>query len=296
MNWFMELVDDKKKGSFTATKEIVSLIGGVITSVVAGVVIDHYEAKGELHTAFVITSIAIFILAALHTTTLLLSKEKNLPPEENKSPRILLKELFGYKRLRKIIFLCVLWSIATYITTPFYGSYQIKELGFSMVFVSVLAFVHAAARALVSHPFGKYADKTSFERVLLIGFIIALVGFVVNVFTVPKNGKYLYTIHYILYAVSLAATSGGLLNLVFTEVPLRLRMCAYALEQGVSGLSGFLVSTLGGLLVTYIQDNNNTLFGISVYAQQVLSFIGVLFTAAAVLWLLFGLKQKEEID
>lgn len=293
MNWFMELVDDKKKGEFTATKEIVSLIGGVITSVVAGVVIDHYEAKGELHTAFIVTSVAILLLAVCHTLTLVLSKEKDLPAEENKKMGVLLKELFQYKRLRKIIFLCALWNIATYITTPFYGSYQIKELGFSMTFVSVLAFAHAAARALVSHPFGKYADKTSFERVLLIGFILAAVGFAVNVFTAPRNGKYLYTVHYILYAVSLAAISGGLLNLVFTEVPVRLRMCAYALEQGISGLSGFLASTLGGLLVNYIQENGNTLFGIPAYAQQVLSFIGVLFTLAGILWLIFGLKKEK---
>ena len=162
-----------------------------------------------------------------------------------------------------------------------------------MTFVSVLAFAHAAARALVSHPFGKYADKTSFERVLLIGFILAAVGFAVNVFTAPRNGKYLYTVHYILYAVSLAAISGGLLNLVFTEVPVRLRMCAYALEQGISGLSGFLASTLGGLLVNYIQENGNTLFGIPAYAQQVLSFIGVLFTLAGILWLIFGLKKEK---
>ncbi len=294
MNWFMELVDDKKKGEFTATKEIVSLIGGVITSVVAGVVIDHYEAKGELHTAFIITSIAIFLLAVCHTMTLVLSKEKEQPAEEKKKLSVLLKELFQYKRLRKIIFLCVLWNIATYITTPFYGSYQIKELGFSMTFVSVLAFVHAAARALVSHPFGKYADKTSFERVLTIGLSIAAAGFIVNVFTVPSNGKYLYAIHYILYAVSLAAISGGLLNLVFTEVPNHLRMCAYALEQGISGLSGFLVSTLGGLLVGYIQTNGNVLFGISAYAQQILSAIGAVFTLVAILWLQTGLKKSPE--
>ena len=294
MNWFMELVDDSKKGSFTATKEIVSLIGGVITSVIASVVIDKFEEKGELHTAFIVTSIAIFLLAVCHTLTLVLSKEKDLPPEENKKMGVLLKELFHYKRLRKIIFLCALWNIATYITTPFYGSYQIKELGFSMTFVSVLAFAHAAARAAVSHPFGKYADKTSFERILLIGFGIAAVGFFVNVFTVPSNGKYLYTVHYILYAVSLAAISGGLLNLVFTEVPVRLRMCAYALEQGISGLSGFLASTLGGLLVTYVQDGGNTLFGISVYAQQVLSLLGALFTLAAIVWLLFGLKKERD--
>ena len=295
MNWFMELVDDKKKGEFTAIKEIVSLIGGIITSVVAGVVIDRYEARGELHTAFIVTSIAIFILAFLHTMTLVLSKEKEAPAEIGKKPAPLLKELFQYKRLRKIIFLCVLWSITTYITTPFYGSYQIKELGFSMTFVSILALVHSAARAVFSRPFGKYADKTSFEKLLLIGFSIAVVGFAVNVFTVPTNGKYLFTGYYVLYAISLAAISGGLLNLVFTEVPDHLRMCAYALEQSLSGISGFIASTLGGLLVGHIQSQNNTLFGIPVYAQQVLSLIGTLFVVFAILWLLFGLKREKQL-
>ena len=64
-------------------------------------------------------------------------------------------------------------------------------------------------------------------------------------------------------------------------------------DKGISGLSGFLASTLGGLLVNYIQENGNTLFGIPAYAQQVLSFIGVLFTLAGILWLIFGLKKEK---
>ena len=40
INWFMSLVDDHKRGGFTANKEIVSLIGGMVFSFAASAVID----------------------------------------------------------------------------------------------------------------------------------------------------------------------------------------------------------------------------------------------------------------
>ena len=55
---------------------------------------------------------------------------------------------------------------------------------------------------------------------------------------------------------------------------------ASAIKNSLSGLVGFSASLLAGRLMTTIQNNGNTFFGIPVYGQQVLSacsFILVLF-------------------
>ena len=103
----------------------------------------------------------------LHTMTLIFSKEK---PVENIVPvkvRSVLFDIIKNKELLKIVLLSALWKIATYCSTPFYGTYQIKELAFSMTFISVITIAHLLLRAIVSRPLGKCADK-SFNLLLKI--------------------------------------------------------------------------------------------------------------------------------
>ena len=48
INWFMSLVDSNKRGSFTAMKERVSLIGGMLFSLAVGTLMDKFEEIGDV--------------------------------------------------------------------------------------------------------------------------------------------------------------------------------------------------------------------------------------------------------
>lgn len=273
INWFMSLVEDKRRGAFTANKEMVSLIGGMIFSFLMGSIIDRMESTGNINGAFIVCGCSIFILMLLHSFTLIFSKEKPAEDKEKISSLQLLKELTGDKNLFKVILVAALWSVVNYSSTPFYGSYQIKELGFSMTFVSILSAAYAVVRSIFSRPMGKFADKYSFAKMLNICFIIALIGFVVNGFTVPDNGKVLYTVYYMLYAVAMAGINSATINLIYDYVDKEKRIGALALKSTFCGFIGFFTTLIVSPLVGFIQKNGNELFGIRVYAQQVVSFI-----------------------
>lgn len=275
INWFMSLVDDKKRGRFTANKEMVSLMGGMFFSFVMGWVIDYFETNGEIKTAFIICGASVFVLMLLHSATLIFSKEKEVEEKEKISTKRLLGELVKDKTLFKIIFVSVLWNIAHYVATPFYGSYQIKELNFTMTFVSVLAALYAIVRSLFSKPMGKFADKHSFASMLNICFTIALVSFAINIFTVPSNGKVFFTAHYILYAVSMAGINSATINLIYDYVDKEKRIGALAISGTLSGFAGFFTTLVASPLISYIQKNGNQFLGLDVYAQQVVSAISV---------------------
>ena len=53
INWFMSLVDDEKRGRFTAKKEAISLATGVIFNFAMGAVISYYRER-DIRTAFII--------------------------------------------------------------------------------------------------------------------------------------------------------------------------------------------------------------------------------------------------
>ncbi len=284
INWFMSLVDDKKRGNFTANKEMVSLIGGMIFSLCMGKIIDIFEANGNLNGAFIVCGCSVFVLMIMHSATLIFSKEK---PNENKDIKTatVIKELFKDKNLIKVILLPILWNIAHYASMPFYGSYQIKELDFSMTFVSILSIAYSIVRSLFSKPLGKYADKHSFVKMLNICFTIMLVAFGINVFTVPLNGKILYTIYYMLYAVAMAGINSATINLIYDYVEKERRTGALALNSTFSGFAGFFTTLSVSPLVSYVQGNGNSLFGLYVYAQQVVSVISVLLLIVLLIYL-----------
>ncbi len=295
ISWLMSLVDDRKRGVFTSYKEIVSLLSGMLFSFGMGTLIDHYQALGQIETAFVLCGITVFVLMVLHTLTMAFSVE--LPateePEKQNPIRQMLSTLQD-KNVVKVTILFVLWHIANSAATPFYGTYCIKELGFSLQFVSILSIVYSLVRASVSTFWGKFADKNSFASMVSICLGIAGLGFLVNVFTVPENGRVFYTLYYALYAIAMGGINSALTNLVFDLVKTDMRSNALALSQAVSGFVGFLTTIVVSGLVSYIQESGNRLFGLSIYAQQVVSAIAVVFTALSVLYVLFFLRGSQK--
>ncbi len=293
INWFMSLVEDKRRGAFTANKEMVSLIGGMIFSFSMGYVIDNLESAGNINGAFVVCGVSIFILMLLHSVTLIYSKEKPVEANEVCSVKQLLKELLTDKNLFKVILVSVLWSVVNYASTPFYGSYQIKELGFTMTFVSILSAAYAIVRTIFSRPMGKFADKYSFAKMLNICFSIALAGFIVNIFTVPANGKVLYTVYYMLYAVAMAGINSATINLIYDYVDKEKRTGALALKSTICGFAGFFTTLIVSPLVSYVQKNGNCLFGINIYAQQIVSVISAILLVVLLVYLNMTVKQLK---
>ena len=295
INWHMALVDDRKRGSFTATKEMVSLIGGMVFSFSMGLVIDNFEAAGNLTGAFIVCGVSIFVLMLLHSATLIFSKEKPCEDSEKISTKKMIGELVKDKKLFKVILVGVFWNVAHYACTSFYGTYQTKELGFTMTFVSILGAMYAIVRSLFSRPLGKFADKHSFVNMLNICFTIAMVSFTVNIFTVPANGKVFFTVYYVLYAISMAGINSATVNLIYDYVEKEKRIGALALNSTLSGFAGFFTTLLVSPLVKYIQGKNNVFLGLNVYAQQVVSLISVVLMVGLLVYLNLVVKKIKNV-
>lgn len=294
INWYMSLVDDDKRGGFTATKEIISLISGTAFSFLLSFVIDYFEGRGEIEIAFVLSGVGLVVLAVLHTVTLLLSKEKSESKKavERKSGSI--RALFKNKTLFKVILVSVLWNVANYATTSFAGAYQtdsVNGLGFSTSFCSLIIAVGSLVRALVSKPMGRFADKTSFVKMLYLCFAFSAAAFLTFAFTTPANGKIAYFVYYVTYCVGQAGINSATINLVYDYVDREQRTSALALTQTFAGFAGFLTATALGPLVGAIQNNGNSIFGLRVYAQQATAVISLVVVLALVAYLKFVVSK-----
>ena len=294
INWFMSTVDDRKRGSFTAKKEMFSLVSGMAFTLSMSAVMDHFEAKGNLRAAFLVGGITLLVITFSHSLTLLFAYERPAKQSETQEKVMdSIKALLKNKALRHVLLFATICRIEASIAYPFFGTYQNNELGFSMTYVSIIGAVHVLVRCLASIVMGKYADRTSFVDMLNAAYIFALIGYAIMIFTTPANGVWAFPLFYtVFYAVFQAGFGNGIMNLIFDTVEKNRRTGAYALYNAVSGIVGFLTTLLCSSVVSKIQANGNTLFGIPMYAQQFLSAITVVVTCVLLLYLNIFLKKQ----
>ena len=301
LSWLMSYVPDDERGKFTADKEIVSLLSGIIFSYIMGAIIDYYELVGKAETGFILSGIALLMLSVIHLFTLIGVKEdKNEKllesniKEERHTVKSVIEVTLLSKAFRKIIFVDVLWQIATGITMGFFATYQINELSFSLKYVAILTALYSIVRVLFSRYFGKFADKHSWAKMLMLSFGIAAVAYFINIFTVPSNGKIVYAIFYSIYGVYMAGANSGLMNIVFDYVSHEDRSCALGVKSALGGIVGFGASLVGAEIVNMVQSNGNIVFGRTIYAQQILSFIAFVVFVYTIFYIkVYILKMKK---
>lgn len=294
ISWFMSSVDDRKRGSFTAKKEMVSLISGMAFTLTMSAIIDHLEANNNMRAAFLVGGLTMLGLTIAHSLTLILSYER--PAKKNELQAKTMDSIKALLKNRELRFLLVFTTLATMASSaayPFFGTYQNKELGFSLTFISIIGIVHVAVRCVAGILLGKYADRTSFAHMLNIAYLFAISGYIVMIFTRPENGRWMFTLFYtVFFAIFQAGHGNGVMNLIYSTVEKHQRTGAFALYNAISGIAGFLTTLLCSTIVTAIQENDNTVFGMNMYAQQFLSIITVAILTFLVLYLNFFLKKR----
>ncbi len=288
----MSLVEDSKRGGFTANKEIISLISGMTFSFLMGALIDYFREAGKIRVAFVLSAVVLFLIMVCHTLTMLFAVEKEIPDVPRKNFKKTIGELIKNKNILRVAIVFILYYISYYISIPFYGTYQINELGLSLTYVSAIVMCGSISRILVSKFWGRYADKKSFTRMIEKCFIFLGLAELCAAFAVPGNGKVMFLLYYIFQGIAFGGISNALINLVFDYVTVEQRADSLAITQAIAGSTGFITTLLISPLVSHIQNNGNKVFGIPIYAQQFVSIVAVIVSISAVFYIRFLFIKK----
>lgn len=294
MAWLMSLVEGKKRGSFTANKEIFSLISGMIFSFAMGSLIDHFSEAGETRIAFSLSALVIFVLMVLHSLTMVFSVEKEIPQRKALNPIRAFGELAKDKRIRRVTAVFILYYVSTYVSTPFYGTYKISELNLELSFISLIVMCGSVSRIFVSKFWGRYADKRSFAEMVEKCFIILAASQLCVVFATPKVGKVMFILYYFLHGIALGGINSALTNLVFDYAAPEKRADALAVTQASAGLAGFLTTLCVSPLISHIQKSGNRLLGVPVYAQQFVSLLAFFITVATIVFVRKAFIRKNK--
>lgn len=307
MSWLMSFVDDKSRGTFTANKEIVSLLGGMAFQLIMANRVDHYMKSGDFNTAFTLCAVTILVMALIHFGCLAYIKDDRKDFEysgEKIGFTSTLREFFKNSGFLKVLFAVILWHVVTGMSVSFFGSYKLKTLDFSIMDATILACVSSFTRVIVSRRFGRYADKNSWSKLLYLCFIIISFAFLANSFVLRGEvrinldflnslglntseaivfdlRKVMFILYSIIHGIAYAGINGGLVNIMFDFVPHSSRSAALGISNSLGGIVSFVVAICGGSILSSIQkgDDKGMVFlklfdqNIGFYGQQVLSFI-----------------------
>ena len=283
-NWLRGLVKDSSRGSFSATMEMVSLFVGILFSYCMGAVFDHLEAYGRIQTALVVMAMTITVCMLLHLLVLSLVVKPTREPAQ-RSLRDTFKSLAGSTNLRRIIGAYVAYQSVMNVAAPFYATYQLHELGFSLKTVALLTIAGNLARMLVSRAWGRYADRTSFARMLEKCFWFIGLSFLCAALATPRNGVVMFGLYYVFHGIAMGGTNSAMTNMVFAYMPEEERVSALAVCPAVGGMTGFAVTLVFGAVLSWMQAEGVSLFGMPLYAQQMLSLVCIPLTILSIFYL-----------
>lgn len=292
--WANSYVEPLSRGKYSAAKEMISLISGIIFTLIIGAVVDKFESLGNIRGAFLFISASILVCTVLNFVCLLSIKSDagNTEKREKIPARDIIKNTFGNKNFRSVIVLTVIWDTARYFTTGFLGTFKTNDLLISVAMVQVINMIANLGRMAVSIPFGKYSDKHSYASGMKLAYIIAACAFGANMFTNVGNW-WLIAVYTVLYSVSMAGSNANGFNIIYSYVDSRYFVYALAIKNSIGGLFGFAASLIGGRILGIIQANGNVFMGMNVFGQQILSGISFVLTLIAVLYIHFVIgKQK----
>ena len=292
--WANSFVDPRKRGEYSALKEIISLAGGSLFVLAAGYAVERFEAAGaeRIGFGFLIALMIVCGLADFYCLMRIGSGEKK--NSAARRPAAVWKHILGNRAFVHVIIMISLWYIGAYLTVGFMGTFKTTELALSLGVIQIINVAASLCRILISGPFGRYSDRTPYAKGYRTALLCMAAAFAVNVFTAPER-KWLVFLYTLLYQIGAAGTGQNGENICYNYVDREYMVSAMAIKNCISGLLGFGASLVGSRILTAIQERGNQICGIRIYGQQLLSALSCMFMIAAFLYAKHVVEKQERI-
>ncbi len=317
-DWIASLVPSRLRGKYFSIKDSIAVFVVSSTMLAGGMILDYFKGRNIL-TGFLIIGILIFLLSLINVISLSKMKEPKtsymngdgkemhgrlarkakitVQSAESEDPGILaeLKGAFSNRKFRKAFLVQCIFTFGFYICIPFTASYQINELSLPYTFMMLVGFIANLYRIYIAPKLGRLADKYGMAKLLRYSLFALGLTFLSTALTVPGNAYPMQILSAFLASTAWAFLGIGLFGIQLDFYQSEKRMIWLTITSSLCGILGFLVSILGGSLLSYLQSHPLALFGRHIYAQQVLNLIGFLILAAGTLYIRRCI-ETEKVD
>jgi len=206
-----------------------------------------------------------------------------------------IKGAFLDRKFRKAFTIQCLFIIGFYICIPFYASYQINDLSLPYTFIMLVGFIFNLYRIYITPRMGRLADRYGMPKLLRFSFLALGFNFLILASTVPGNAYVMHIINAFSGSTAWSFLGIGLFGIQLDFFKNDKRMVWLTITSSVTGAFGFIVSIIGGNILSILQRMDLHLFGIKIYAQQILCLIGFCIIMFAFFFIKYHI-ETEKID
>lgn len=315
--WIASLVPPFMRGRYFARKDILNVIVMSVVILIAGWVMDLLKGRNILY-AFQFIAVLLTVLCLVSFIFYSMVKEPKLAflddsghelhghrakayakkvaaSEPKESFLAEIGKAFGNKNFRIYLGLECLWILTFYMAAPFNASYSIKELGLSFFYISLIGFGSNLFRIFLAGKMGGWADRYGMSRIFKYAILLYALNSFIWVFTIPNNAYLMYTAGVIAAGAAWSFLGPGLFSIKVEFIERGKRVSHFAIIASITGVVGFLISIVGGVLLQFLQKAQFSFFGSPLYAQQILNLLSTIFALLTALYI-HGIVQKAQIQ
>lgn len=282
--WGNSFVSPDNRGTYSAIKEMISLLGGVIFTLIIGYIVDRFELNGNLHGAFRFISVTMVIVCVFNL--ICLARMKEVPLAESgalQNIKEIIRHTFGNRNFRNTIILTSLTEFARYLTIGFMGTYKTVDLGLSVSRIQIINVASCLCRFMISKPLGRYSDRKGYANGFYIGNLMNFAAFAIGIFASPNHG-WLIIPFSVLFQMAGAGTGQNMYSMAYCFVDDEYILSGIAVSNSVRGVLGFAASFVGSFILNSVQNSGNSFMGIHASGQQILCAITALILLIALIF------------
>lgn len=273
-------VSYKERGAVTATNNTVSLATATVFTLAIGKVRDLYRESGNVEQGLGVTAIFLGVVTLLTAISIALMRGSSEEASSSKPAtgiKDILEHTLGSRSFLYMLLFYIVWLTASTITNSFLGVYKLNELQFSIGTVQIINTASNIVAMLLARPFGKLADKKTHSLCLKYALMAHVVAFAVCALTAPETA-WLAFVHAMISGIASIVLTSCFYNMLLELIGPTYYMYGLALISCISNLCSFAISFLAAWLLKWIQSTGNSLFGMTIYAQQILSVASAVMT------------------
>ncbi len=304
-DWISDLVPANVRGYYFAKKDAMTVAVSMVVILILGYLMDLYTGDG-VNPAFLLIGAVGILMALINFFSLSKMKEKPKMKEmisEEVSVGTTLKKqnffeevkiVFTDNKFKKQFGLNMIWAISFNFASPYNSSFQIKELGLPFMFLTILNFLGGSFRLFASPKLGKIADKLGMSIVLKWSVVGILINQVFLIFATPANAFIVTSLGCAAAAFGWSFVGIGLFTLQLVLLDPEKRVMQLSVISVLTGVIAFVSTSIGGIVLEFVQKREFYVFGQIVYGQHVLNLLAVLMYVGMIFYIRMVIQPVEE--
>jgi MFS family permease len=275
VSWMADLVPRQVRGRYFGRCYFSMEICGVVTLLVAGVVMDHFRAGGHERQGYAVLQMCAGLVGAI---SFILMMRQPDPGHQSTAPEVRLRYILRplrNPRFLRLFFFNLVWMSGMTIWSSFLSAHLLKNMHWDFKMLAFIGLVGSLGSMSMYRIWGRLADLRGNKRVLAIcaiGLLLEPLSYV----CCPWRVQWPIYLGTLLGGVCLGGANLALFNLILLETPKETRAIGVAVMMGLTGPAVFLVGLLGGLVADCLSSFRAQIWGLDISNYQLMFLLVIL--------------------